>query len=160
METTLEIFKMALQNEVRASTFYAKAAEITENDESRMLFLELSHMEDDHARRLVERSRRIAPGEPLDAQAHLQRLQADTARDLGVEETGLIRSGDMRSVVEFSIGLEATARDKYLALASRLENADDRAFCEGLAAEEQKHFDSLTNLRTSMDMDMEERPML
>ena len=157
---TLDIFKLALQNEVRASTFYAKASEITENDESRMLFLELTHMEEDHARRLVERSRRMDLGEALDAQAYLQRLQEDAARTLGVEETGLIKSGGMRSVVEFSIGLEATARDNYRALAASVNDTDDRAFCESLAAEEQKHYDLLSKLRLDMDMDMEERPML
>ena len=160
MTKTVELLKVALENEVRAAAFYAGAADMTEDGESHMVFLELTGMEEGHARRLVERFGNLPADEPFDAAAHLRRLEEDVARGLGGRESELVAAGDMRAVVEFAIEMEAAARDNYLVMARGLADADDRAFCEGLAAEEQKHHDELSRLRVDMDMDMGERPQL
>ncbi len=41
MESPTDILKTVLSHEVKASAFYSLASEITHNDESRMLFIEL-----------------------------------------------------------------------------------------------------------------------
>ena len=66
----------------------------------------------------------------------------------------------MRPVIEFAIGMEATARDNYLDLGSRLTDVGLKALCDDLAHEEQKHFDMLSELRRSVDTPLDERPAL
>ena len=55
MWTLTEVFKMALYNEVRSQLFYQKAAEITDQDESREWLSCLATMEENHARQIAER---------------------------------------------------------------------------------------------------------
>jgi rubrerythrin len=160
MESIVEIIKMAIENEVRANVFYAKSSEITQDDASRMVFLELASMEDDHAQLLVKRFQSTLAEHGIDAGAFLLQTETDTSEVLRVEETELITNGEMRAVMEFAIKMEANARDSYLELAKRVTADDDRACFEDLAAEEQKHFDTLSKLRVSMDMPLDERPAL
>ncbi len=42
MQKATKILKSALYNEVKSQTFYSKAADNTNDDESRMVFLELT----------------------------------------------------------------------------------------------------------------------
>ena len=157
MDRAIEILKSALEHEVRAEVFYAKAAVLTHNDESRMVFLELSGMEDDHARRLVNRCQPRALAAGFDAAGFLGQLEADTENLLTVEVNRLIREGEMADVLEFAIQQEEYARDNYLTLAGLFDDAEVRAFCEELSGYEQRHVDALRRLRASLDMEREER---
>ncbi len=160
MDKVADIVKLALENEIRAKVFYAKASEITSVGESQMVFLELAGMEDQHAQLLVKRFGALLHEQGFDAADHLQRSEARTEHTLGIEETRLITDGEMRAVVEFAIGMEIRARDTYREMAGHFPAADTRSLCENLAAEEQKHHDMLSNLRVSMDTPIDERPAL
>ncbi len=160
MQNIVDIFEIALTNEVRARLFYAGAAEITEDGESQMVFIELTEMEEGHARLLVERFGEMLRAQGFDAAHRLEEIEAENAGGPGGRESELIRQGDMRSVVEFAIGMETRARDGYLELAGRVEKPELREFCEHLAAQEQDHHDTLARLRVSMDTPIDERPAL
>jgi rubrerythrin len=160
MEKVVDVLKLAIGNEIKAKVFYGKASEITQQGESQMVFLELTEMEDQHARRLVDHFGDLLSREGHDAAEQLRRSEAETEKTLSVEETALIRNGDMRAVIQFAIGMEERARDTYQDLARRFERADARTFCEDLAAEEQRHYDTLSQLLIAIDMPMDERPAL
>ncbi len=157
MQKVVDIVKLAIENEVKAKAFYAEAAQITTEGESQMVFLELTEMENGHARLLVDRFATLLRQEGLDAKAFLEDLEAKAP---GVTETELITRGEMRPVIEFAISMEAAARDSYKDLGARLADVGLKAVCDDLAHEEQKHFDLLTDLRKSVDTPIDERPAL
>jgi rubrerythrin len=159
MEKAIEIFKNALELEVQAEIFYERAAETTDNDESRMVFLELADMEGGHARLIVDRFKDTDFGKLFDADAWLNELEAETGK-LPMEINDLIANGDMRSVLDFALKMETDARDNYQHLSEIFTDADDKAYCADLAKEEQEHINSITQLRQSLDMEIEERPDL
>ncbi len=160
MQKIVDIVKHAIENEVKAKAFYAEAAQITTEGESQMVFLELTEMESGHARLLVDRFGDLLGREGLDAEAFLSALEAKAAQSPGVRESELIARGEMRPVIEFAIGMEATARDNYNDLGARLTDIGLKAVCDDLAREEQKHFDLLSDLRKSVDTPIDERPAL
>ncbi len=160
MEKAIEIFKNALELEVQAELFYEKAAEMTTDDESRMVFLELADMEDGHAHRITERFKDTAFGKSFDADAWLQELEVETAKILPTEASKLVASGDMRAVLDFAVKMEEDARDSYQHLADIFSDPDDKAYCADLANEEQAHVNAVLQLRRSLDMDENERPDL
>jgi rubrerythrin len=160
MEKAIEIFKNALELEVQAELFYEKAAEMTTDDESRMVFLELTDMEDGHAHRIVERFKDTDFGKLFDADAWLQELEEETAKNLPLEANELVTSGNMRAVLDFALKMEEDARDSYQHLAEIFTDPDDKAYCTDLANEEQEHINAIMQLRQSLDMDVEERPDL
>lgn len=160
MEKAIEIFKNALELEVQAEIFYEKAAEITEDDESRMVFLELSNMEDGHAHRIVERFKKTAFGSAFDADNWLDEVEREEDKILNVESGDLIAQGDMKAILKSAIRMEEEARDNYRRLSERFNDPDDIAYCTDLANEEQKHVNSLMRLLHSIDMEPEDRPEL
>lgn len=160
MEKAIEIFKNALELEVQAEMFYERAAEIADDDESRMVFLELSDMEDSHSRRIVERFKKTSFGKEFDADSWLQELEQETGKILDMQADELITQSDMREILNYAIQMETTARDNYQRLSERFTDAEDIAYCSDLAEEEQKHINALTQLLSSIDMDPEERPRL
>jgi rubrerythrin len=160
MQTVVDVLKLAIVSEIKAKTFYTKASEITSDGEAQMVFLELVEMEDGHARLLVDRFADLFAAAGFDARTFSEESAAAIEKSLGVEETELITAGDMRRVIDFAAGLEAQARDNYTELATRMENPDQRAICEDLAAEEQRHFETLSKLRVSVDTPIDERPAL
>lgn len=160
MQTATEVLKNALYNEVKASVFYAKAAEITENDASRMVFLSLVNMEDDHARDLIQRTQGAPCSVGFDAKGYLAQLEATMESTLTVSDNEVLRTGTMEQVLDLAIQMETTSRDTYLDLSKQAENADVKAFCALLAKEEDGHVARLTRLRNSLDMDDDDRPGL
>jgi rubrerythrin len=160
MEKAIEIFKNALEMEVQAEIFYEKAAEVTEDDESRMVFLELSNMEDGHARRIVERFKKTAFGSAFDADKWLYEVEREDDKILNVEISDLIAQGDMRAILESAVKMEEKARDSYRQLSERFSDPEDIAYCSDLADEEQKHVNSIMRLLNSIDMEPEDRPEL
>ncbi len=160
MEKAIEIFKNALELEVQAEIFYEKAAEIADDDESRMVFLELSDMEDDHARRIVKRFKQTSFGKIFDADSWLHELEQESGQTLDMQAGELIAKSNMREILKYAIQMETTARDNYKSLCERFSDSEDIAYCSDLANEEQKHINSLTQLLHSIDMDPEDRPRL
>ncbi len=160
MEKAIEIFKNALELEVNAEIFYEKAAEITDDDESRMVFLELSDMEDGHAHRIIERFKNTPFGQAFDADSWLKELETTSEKNMEVKVSDLINQGDMRAILESAIKMEEEARDNYKRLSEKFSDPDDIAYCSDLANEEQKHVNSLMQLLRSIDMEPEDRPEL
>jgi rubrerythrin len=159
MEKAIEIFKNALELEVEAGVFYEKAAEMTSDDESRMVFFELAGMEDNHAHLIVERFKDTDFGKLFDADSWLKELEVESQK-LSIEATELITTGDMRAVLDFALKMEEEARDSYQHLSEIFTDAEDKAYCADLAKEEQGHINAIMQLRQSLDMDIEERPDL
>ncbi len=160
MKKVADIVKVAIENEVKAKAFYARAAQIASQGESQMVFLEFTEMEDGHARLLVDRFGPLLLADGTEPRPFLQRLE-DTVVNLPAgEEFALIERGEMRLVIEFAIGMEARARDAYRTLGAQLTDPDLQALCEDLALEEQKHHDTLRTLRVSVDTEIEDRPAL
>ena len=160
MEKAIEIFKNALEMEVQAEIFYEKAAEVTEDDESRMVFLELSNMEDGHARRIVERFKKTAFGRAFDADKWLYEVEREDDKILNVEISDLFAQGDMRAILESAVKMEEKARDNYRQLSERFSDPEDIAYCSDLADEEQKHVNSIMRLLNSIDKELDDRPEL
>ncbi len=160
MKKVVDIVKLAIANEVRAKVFYAKAADITSDGESQMVFIELTEMENGHAELLVDRFGVLLQHEGVDGAQYLATLAEDTERTLGVEATDLIVRGEMRAVIEFAIGMETRARDSYIELRDSLTDVGLQAVCEDLAQQEQQHHDMLSALRVDVDTPIDERPAL
>lgn len=160
MQKAIEIFKNALEQEVRSGIFYEKAAEIASDDEARMVFLELADMEGGHARRIVERFKNTDFGDAFAAEAWLEELERESADTIRMEADDLIAKGSMRDVLKFAIQIEEVARDSYQRLCDSFTDPDDKEFCGMLANEEQGHINAITQLLHSLDMDPDERPDL
>jgi rubrerythrin len=160
MEKAIEIFKNALELEVQAELFYEKASELTDDDESRMVFLELADMEDGHAHQIVDRFKDTDFGQMFDADAWLKEVEREDKKTLDVVAIDVIAQGDMKAILKYAIKMEEDARDNYKRLADTFTDPDDVAYCSGLAEEEQRHVASLMQLVQSIDMDIEDRPEL
>jgi rubrerythrin len=160
MEKAIEIFKNALELEVQAELFYEKASELTDDDESRMVFLELADMEDGHAHQIVERFKHTDFGKLFDADAWLKEVEREDNKILDVVAVDVIAQGDMKAILKYAIKMEEDARDNYQRLAETFTDPDDVAYCSDLAQEEQRHVASLLDLVRSIDMDPEDRPVL
>lgn len=160
MQTAADVLKHALYNEVKAGAFYTKAADITRDDTSRMLLLELAGLEDNHALSLLKRAEGAPCTESFDPRGYLKELEADAAKTISVEENEILKNGDMRTILIFAIGLETEAKNTYLDLADKAVDAEMRKFCKDLAGEEENHARELTQLLQSIDMNEEDRPAL
>lgn len=160
METPTDIFKQALQNEVHSSAFFAKAAELTKDDASRMLFLELSAMEDHHAEHLVEKGQKAPCNHGVDLVGYLKQLEHSVDAAIPPEEMAVIENGDPKEVLRLAIGLEHKAMKTYAKLAEEATDLEVKSYCLDLVKQEAGHENALTKLLHSMDMDPEDRPGL
>ncbi len=128
--------------------------------ESQMVFIELTEMEDQHARRLVDSFGDELQNAGVDAQAFLDAEQGRAEEVLDVREHEMLEATDMRNVIEHATQFELRARDAYRELQEKVEDDRLRKVCEELAEEEQRHRDMLANLRISVDTPIDERPAL
>jgi rubrerythrin len=159
MEETVKLIKKAIAAEVTASAFYSLASEVTQHDDTRMVFIELSTMEDDHAQELVNKFKNSFSVEEFDSQAYLNKLIKEDA-GVDIERSALVKNGSMKEVLEFAISMENTAKSTYEKLADEVIDPKFKQYCVDLAQEEEEHARTLTNSLDSLDMDMEERPGL
>ena len=160
METGTEILKKILHHEVKASAFYTLASEITHNDESRMLFLELADMEEGHAKSIADQVRDTHFTSGFDPYAFIEELESTVETTLRNDTTGILLDGEMADVLKMAISMEETAFEAYKLMANKAEDPEVKAFCEKQAEEEKGHKQQLLQLLTSLDMDEEERPDL
>jgi rubrerythrin len=159
MEETIKLVKKAIAAEVTASAFYSLASEATENDETRMVFLELSTMEDDHAQDLVNKFKTLKNVGDFNCQAYLDELiKNDAGADL--EQTEVINKGTPRQVLELAIAMENRAQENYSSLADEVIDPTFKQYCLDLAGEEVKHALLLSSALNSLDMDNDDRPGL
>ncbi|MBF0271075.1 MAG: ferritin family protein [Magnetococcales bacterium] len=160
METVTDLIKQALRNEIHASAFFAKAAEMTKDDESRMLFLELGGMEDNHADTFVAKLKDSTCGQDMDLPAYLKELERSSGPVMTAEELAIIENGDARTVLRLAIDLETKAGQTYAKLADEIVDMDVKAYCLDLVRQENIHASALTKHLRSLDMEEEDRPGL
>lgn len=160
MGTANDVLKNALANEVKAAAFYGLASKITPDDETRMLFIELAGMEEGHSRDFLEKAIGTELADGFDAEAYLEELERDMEEKAETAHNDLFESGDMEKVLDFAISMEAHARDTYQVMASMVENPVIKKYCAELAEEEEGHRKMLEQARTSLSMELEERPGL
>jgi rubrerythrin len=160
MGTANEVLKNALANEVKAAAFYNLASKITPDDETRMLFIELAGLEDNHARDFLEKAHGTELAEGFDAEAYLTELEADMNQKAKMAHNKLFESGDMEAVLDFAISMETHARDTYKVMATMVENPAIKKYCSELAKEEEEHRKMLELAKTSLNMELDERPGL
>ena len=160
MQAAIQFFKDALRNEVKAAAFYNKAAEITQNDESRMLFYKLAGMEDEHANLLASKAKNAPCGRAFDVGAFLNELEDGPVPSLSPEETKIIETGSVSEVLQLAIRMEKQADETYDKLAQEAIDPEVKSHCLDMAAEERRHVQELTNLLHSLDMSEDDRPGL
>jgi rubrerythrin len=150
MWTLTEVFKMALYNEVRSQLFYERAAELTEQDESREWLSCLATMEENHARQIAERIARGGEQIDFDPMAYLDQLIANVHPSFFAEAEEVLRRGDVAAVFAFAKEMELTARNTYEVLAEGTEVPAQRELFSALAAQEQGHHDELCRIEESL----------
>ncbi|MBF0460493.1 MAG: ferritin family protein [Magnetococcales bacterium] len=160
MQATIQFLKDALRHEVKASVFYSKAAEVTRDDKTRMLYIELGGMEDGHANSLLEKIHQTPYGQAFDARAFMQGLENDLEASVSLAELQLIETGTLSQVLELAIQLEHRACANYEALAAKATDPDLKAHCLAAVEEERSHVRDLTHQLSSLDMDEGDRPGL
>ena len=160
MQAAIQFFKDALRHEIKASAFYNKAAEITRDDESRMLFIKLAGMEDGHANALLAKVQDAPCGKAFDVKAFVAELEDSVEPVISDEETKLIESGTPHEVLDLAITFEEQAVKNYEGLAQEATDFDVKAYCQEMVKEERKHVQELVNLKHSLDMSDEDRPGL
>ncbi len=160
MGTANDVLKNALANEVKAAAFYNLASKITPDDETRMLFIELAGLEEDHAREFLEKAEGTELLDGFDANAYLDELEKDMDESAKTAHNDLFKSNDMNAVLDFAIGMEAHARDTYKVMASMVENPAIKKYCDELAIEEEEHRKMLEQAKTSLVMEEGDRPGL
>ena len=148
MKTLLDIFKLAIFNEVQAQLLYRMAAEITDDDEARMWFIEFAGSEEEHADELIRRTEKSPTLDGFDARAFLAELRAATTARLGLDDVKTFRKGSIERVLRFAKELETKSRDNYLALATGVDSTELRALFRSLAAEEQGHYNEICRIET------------
>ncbi len=160
MQEAAKILKTALYNEVKSRIFYSKAADNTNDDESRMVFLELTSKEEDHAQLIIKRLEGTPYAREFDPQKYLEELQSSLENILSGYETESLISGDIKKVLKLAIKMEKSARDIYLNLEKKISSPEVKTMCHELANEEKEHLNSVTTMLLSLDMGEEERPAL
>ncbi|MEJ1339229.1 MAG: ferritin family protein [Candidatus Sedimenticola sp. (ex Thyasira tokunagai)] len=160
MENPTEILKTILSHEVKASAFYALASEITHNDESRMLFIELADMEEGHAKAVADEVKDTPFSHGFDPYAYIEEQEANVETTLRKDVTEILVDGEMRDVLNMAISMEERAYRAYDAMAEKAEDPAIKTFCKVQAEEERGHKKMLVQLLTSLDMDEDERPDL
>ena len=160
MEKTIELFKDALLKEVKAGAMYSRAAEITQNDEARMLFIELSSEEDDHARDLFKK----AQGTPLEQASnfddYVRKLESSTEGVIPKEDLEIIQRGEIREVLKLASNHEKETMKTFMALADRESNKKVKDVYLEFAKIEKEHLNSFNQMLNSLDMEEDERPGL
>lgn len=160
MEEISKLFKAALYNEVKACVFYNKAAESANDNESRMLFIELSSMEDDHSLFLINKFSNSPFAQGFNPDAYVKALQSSLEKIFSGDELKTMQTGDIREFLEMAVSMEKVSQKNYLNLAELIEDSEAKDFCIDLAKEEEKHANLLVNQLHSLDMDEDERPSL
>ena len=160
MESAAEVLKAILNHEVKAAAFYTLASEITHNDESRMLFLELADMEEGHAKHVADQVKDTHFTVDFDPYAYIEELEATVETTLRNDTAKILLDGEMRDVLTMAISMEQAACDAYKSMAEKADDPEVKTFCEAQVVEEGEHKKRLEQHLLSLDMDVEERPDL
>ncbi len=155
-----EIFKQALTNEVKARAFYRVAGEITHDDASRMLFIELAGLEESHARELVNMAKEIAFEPAWDPAAFLDSLETTTHASVSDHELKALLDGDMKTVLGIAREMEHTSMTAYRTLSEKSTDGEAREYFDKLARQEAGHLAEVERMALALDIPEAERTAL
>ena len=160
MSSLVDVFKQAMADEVKATAFYRLAAETTEDDQARMVFLDLVSMEENHAKDLIDKVKGTSLLEGWDAKVYLDELEASTDTAISEEVASTIRQGNVKTILEMAKEMEISARGNYETLAAEAKEEMLRSFFAEMVKEEENHVKQMDFLLLSLDIDAEDRPGL
>jgi len=160
MKTVSDLVKKAIEHEVNASAFYDQAAEMTNDDEARMVFLELVDIEDGHCQDLIKIFSKNSALSEYDIQGYYEELSDSVKANISLEELRSIKNSGLRDVLEMAVAFEQKAVQTYSGLIEHLPDQELKMFCAKLLEEEKRHEKTLSTLLDNLDMDMEEHPAL
>jgi len=116
MKSIIELIKKAIEHEVKASAFYDKAAEMTQDDEARMVFLELVDIEDGHCNDLIQMFAESGPMSEFDIKGYYENLMDSVETHIANKELKTIKNGGLHDVLRMAVKFEQTAVDTYTRL--------------------------------------------
>jgi rubrerythrin len=160
MSNLIDVFKQALRNETKARAFYRLASEVTQNDESRMLFIDLAGFEENHARQLVEMSQGVDFEQEWDADAYLDELENDIHAGIPEHELNAIHNSDMIEVLKLARQMELSSMTTYRTLAAGVTDTTLRDYFSKLAEQESQHLAEVERRALALDMDDSDRAAL
>lgn len=160
MTSLAEIFKQALTNEVKARAFYRVASKITHNDASRMLFIELAGLEENHARKLVDMAREIAFEPAWDPAAFLDSLESTTHASVSDHELKALLDGDMKTVLDVAREMEHASMTAYRTLAVKSTDDEARDYFAKLAKQEAGHLAEVDRMALALGIPEADRASL
>jgi rubrerythrin len=152
MSDLVEIFKKALRNEVKARAFYRLASEVTQNDETRMLFLELAGFEENHADELVKMAQHVRFDEEWDPEGYLDDLESHTHASVSNHELSAVLNGDMGTVLKIARQMEQDSLVAYQSLAESTDHDTARAYFTKLAEQESGHLIEVERMALALTM--------
>lgn len=160
MSNLIDVFKQALRNETKARAFYHLASEVTQNDESRMLFIDLAGFEENHARDLIKMAGGVNFPEEWDAEAYLDELEEDTHAGIPDHELKAIHDSDMATVLKLAREMELSSMTTYRTLAAGVADQTLRDYFNKLAEQESHHLAEVERRALALDMDDSDRTAL
>jgi len=160
MSNLVDVFKQAMADEVKATIFYRLAAETTEDDQARMVFLDLVNMEENHAEDLINKVKGTSLVEGWDPKAYLEALESSTDAVISEDVASIIRQGNVKAILEMAKEMEVNASGNYQTLAKEAKEEMLRNFFAEMVKEEENHVKQMDFLLLSLDIDEEDRPGL
>ena len=160
MTEVINAVKTALKNEIRTELFFRRAAELTERDDSRMVFTELAELEEQHVNQLAGRISGSSLSDGFDAPAYVTRLEETMGTSISADDAFAVRSGDVKTVIRLAEGREANVRDDLLFLAREADDTGVKILYTALSQLEDEHLDELKRMELAIDMPDSERPSL
>jgi rubrerythrin len=160
MTDLIDVFKKALADEVKAAVFYKLAAETTEDDQARMVFLDLVGMEENHAKELISKVEGTSLLEGWNAEAYLRELESTTSITIFEDIAPIVRRGDTKTILELARNMEVKARQNYETLATESKEKSLRDFFSDMVNEENSHIKQMDFLLLSLDIDEQDKPGL
>lgn len=147
-----EVFEIAGQIEKNGAAFYRKAAELTDIEIVRDLFLDLAVQEDDHARifsgireSLVPDVARMSVYDKDDIVAlHLHALANREVFNVQEDPSGLLTGKESaEDVIRMAIGKEWDSILFYTAIRDLMTEEEDRVKTDSIIRQEYRHVDQL-----------------
>ncbi|MEG3641121.1 ferritin family protein [Magnetococcus sp. PR-3] len=162
MQEVIDLWKKAVRHEALTVNFYSRASEVTDNDESRMLFIQLSEMEGGHIQELVDQAAKSScmKDSGVDLKDYADSLESDEGHEFSDEEEKAFVAGDMRTVLEIALRHERGAVAMYGELQQKTSDNDTKTFCKEQVENEKKHVHELETMLNSLDLSAEDRPGL
>ncbi|ABK43603.1 hypothetical protein Mmc1_1085 [Magnetococcus marinus MC-1] len=162
MNDIIELWKAAIRHEALTVNFYSRAAEVTRDDASRMLFLQLAEMEGGHIQELLGQAAKASclKESDVDLAAYAAGLEDNGRYAFNTEDEQAFLAGNMRTVLQLALGHELEAVKMYQQLALKTLDEATKQFCLTQQENEKRHVHELETLLNSLELTPEDRPGL